>query len=59
MMFRKMHSFRRLGRGTKPNINDQALPNLPKLEAIGELVKSIAYGVKGIGRKEKAGKVRG
>ena len=25
-----MYKFRRLGRGTKSNINDQALPNLPK-----------------------------
>jgi len=25
-----MHDYRRLGRGTKPNKNDQALPNLPK-----------------------------
>jgi hypothetical protein len=27
---RQMLDFRRLGRGTKPNIIDGALPNLPK-----------------------------
>jgi hypothetical protein len=39
-MYRQMLDFCRLGRGTKPNMIDGALPNLPKTglsDAIGHL----------------------
>ncbi len=43
-----MLGFRRLGRGTKPNIIDRALPNLPKnVLSVQALIKNdrcLAYG---------------